>query len=129
MPKVISGQLSKMTHKEGTPVQYFLNLGEDSYPLTSKVGQIVNIKYTGKITCVECGRKIKKTYSDGYCFPCARDLPENDICSVRPEKCQHDKGNEADQEFRRLVGCYGWLIKYFDLLFSPSQLFERVNFC
>ena len=99
MPKVISGQLSKMTHKEGTPIQYFLNLGEDSYPLTSKVGQIVNIKYTGKITCVECGRKIKKTYSDGYCFPCARDLPENDICSVRPEKCQHDKGNEADREF------------------------------
>ena len=99
MPKVISGQLSKMTHKEGTPIQYLLNLGEDSYPLTSKVGQIVNIKYTGKITCVECGRKIKKTYSDGYCFPCARDLPENDICSVRPEKCQHDKGNEADREF------------------------------
>jgi len=96
MPKVISGQLSKMTHKEGTPIQYFLNLGEDSFSLTSKVGQIVNIKYTGKITCVECGRKIKKTYSDGYCFPCARDLPENDICSVRPEKCQHDKGNEAD---------------------------------
>ena len=83
MPKVISGQLSKMTHKEGTPIQYLLNLGEDSYPLTSKVGRIVNIKYTGKITCVGCGRNIKKTYSDGYCFPCARDLPENDICSVR----------------------------------------------
>ena len=76
-----------------------MNLGEDSYPLTSKVGQIVNIKYTGKITCVECGRNIKKTYSGGYCFPCTRDLPENDICSVRPEKCQHDKGNEADREF------------------------------
>ena len=99
MPKVISGQLSKMTHKDGTPIQYFLNLGQDSFSLTSKVGQIVNIKYTGKITCVACARKIKKTYNDGYCFPCARDLPENDICSVRPEKCQHDKGNEADREF------------------------------
>ena len=99
MSKVISGQLSKMTHKAGIPIQYFLNLSEESHSLTSKVGQIVTVKHTGKITCVECGRVIKKTYSDGYCFPCTRDLPENDICSVRPEKCQHDKGNEADREF------------------------------
>jgi hypothetical protein len=99
MSNVISGQLSKMTHKAGIPIQYFLNLSEESYPLTSKVGQIVTVKHTGKITCVECGRVIKKTYSDGYCFPCTRDLPENDICSVRPEKCQHDKGNETDREF------------------------------
>ena len=93
------GQLSKMTHKADTPVQYFLSLGDESYPLTPKVGQLVTVRYTGKITCIECGRKIKKTYSDGYCFPCARDLPENDICAVRPEKCQHDKGNKADREF------------------------------
>jgi hypothetical protein len=99
MPKIISGQLSKMTHKESSPIQYFLNLDDDFYPLTSKVGQKVTIKHTGKITCVECGRVIKKTYSDGHCFPCTRDLPENDICSVRPEKCQHDKGNDADREF------------------------------
>ena len=99
MPKVISGQLSKMTHKKGVPIQYFLNLSEESYPLTNKVGQVVTVKYSGKITCVECGRVIKKTYKEGYCFPCTRDLPENDICLVRPEKCQHDKGNEADREF------------------------------
>jgi hypothetical protein len=99
MPKVISGQLSKMTHKADTPIQYFLNFNDQSYSLTPMVGHRVTIRYTGIITCVECGRKIKKTYNDGYCFPCARDLPENDICSVRPEKCQHDKGNEADREF------------------------------
>jgi len=99
MSQVITGQLSKMTHKEDTPVQYFLSLDGESYSLTPKVGQRVTLKYTGTITCIECGRKIKKTYSEGYCFPCTRDLPENDICSVRPEKCQHDKGNEADQEF------------------------------
>ena len=61
MPKVISGQLNKMTHKEGTPIQYFLNLSEESYPLTSKVGEALTMRYTGKITCVECGRSIKKT--------------------------------------------------------------------
>ena len=99
MTNVISGQLRKMTHKKDTPIQYFLNLGEKSYPLTFKVGQTLTMRYTGKITCIECGRSIKKTYSEGYCFPCTRDLPENDICSVRPEKCQHAKGNEADRAF------------------------------
>ena len=99
MPNIINGQLSKMTHREDTPIQYFLNLGGESYPLTSKVGQTLTMRYTGKITCIECGRSIKKTYSEGYCFPCTRDLPENDICSVRPEKCQHDKGNDADRKF------------------------------
>ena len=99
MSEIITGQLHKMTHETGTPVQYFLHLDGESYLLTPKVGHRLTMRYTGTITCIECGRKIKKTYSEGYCFPCARDLPENDICSVRPEKCQHDKGNEADREF------------------------------
>jgi hypothetical protein len=34
MPKVISGQLSKMTHKADTPIQYFLNFNDQSYSLT-----------------------------------------------------------------------------------------------
>ena len=99
MSEMITGQLRKMTHEADTPVQYFLSLDDESYSLTPKVGHRVTMRFIGKITCVECGRKIKKTYSEGYCFPCTRDLPENDICSVRPEKCQHDKGNEADREF------------------------------
>ena len=99
MSETITGQLRKMTHEADTPVQYFLRLDDESYSLTPKVGYRVTMRFTGKITCIECGRKTKKTYSEGYCFPCTRDLPENDICSVRPEKCQHDKGNEADREF------------------------------
>ncbi|MCH8156773.1 MAG: DUF2797 domain-containing protein, partial [Nitrospinae bacterium] len=101
MPKVISGQVHKMDHEPGTPIQYFLSLGDETFPVTPEVGHHVTLKFSGTITCIECGRRIKKTYSNGYCFPCARDLPENDICSVRPEKCRHDQGNEADREFYR----------------------------
>ena len=101
MQKVIAGQLHKMAHEAAVPVRYFLSLGDESFPVTPEVGHRVTVKFSGAITCVECGRRIKKTYNDGYCFPCARDLPENDICSVRPEKCRHDQGNEADREFYR----------------------------
>ena len=96
-----SGQLLKMTHEAATPIQYFLSLDEKPVPMTPQVGKKMTLRFTGTITCIECGRKIKKTYNQGYCFPCARDLPENAMCSVRPELCEHENGNEADQGFYR----------------------------
>ncbi len=97
----VSGQLLKMTHKDAVPVEYFLSLDENPVPITPQVGKEMALRFSGTITCVECGRKIKKTYDQGYCFPCARDLPENAMCSVRPELCEHEHGNEADREFFR----------------------------
>lgn len=97
----VSGQILKMTHEWRDPIQYYLSVDEKPCPLTDKVGKVVSIKFSGLITCVECGRKITKTYNDGYCFPCARDLPENALCSVRPETCEHEFGNEKDREFFR----------------------------
>lgn len=97
----VSGQLLKMTHTAADPIEYFLSLDGKPVPITQQVGQEMTLRFTGTITCVECGRKIKKTYNQGYCFPCARDLPENAMCSVRPELCQHEHGNEADREFYR----------------------------
>lgn len=97
----ISGQLRKMTHEAKTPIQYFLSLDEKPVPITAQVGKEMTLKFVGTISCIECGRKIKKTYNQGYCFPCARDLPENAMCSVRPELCQHEHGNETDREFYR----------------------------
>lgn len=96
-----AGQLRKMTHQAGDPIEYFLSLDEQAVPFNSAVGRDVSLRFLNKITCVECGRVIKKTYDEGYCFPCARDLPENAMCAVRPEKCEHEFGNERDREFFR----------------------------
>lgn len=95
----VSGQLEKMTHNIDEPIQYFLSLDEKPAPITPYVGKILNLKFLKKITCIECHRKIKKTYGDGYCYPCFRDLPENAICGVRPERCEHENGTEQDREF------------------------------
>lgn len=88
-----------MTHEESDPIQYFLSLDERPVNINPALDHPLTLKFLGKITCVECGRVIKKTYDEGYCFPCARDLPENAMCSVRPERCEHDRGNERDREF------------------------------
>lgn len=97
----VVGQLEKMTHEAKEPIEYFLSLDESPIPINPEIGKTMTVKFTGVITCVECGKKIKKTYSDGYCYPCTRDLPENAMCSVRPETCEHEHGNETDQEFYR----------------------------
>ncbi len=97
----ISGQNRKMKVDFKTPIQYFLNLNNESYLLNSYIGSKLKIKWQGVITCIECGRKTKKSYDQGYCFVCSRDLPENEMCSVRPELCDHKNGNEAAQEFWR----------------------------
>ena len=97
----VLGQLRKMNVEAQNPIEYFLNLDKNSFPLNAHIGETLSLKWAGTITCIECGRKTRKSYDQGYCFPCSRDLPENAMCSVRPELCQHEKGNEADREFWR----------------------------
>ena len=101
MSQSVSGQLRKMIVEAKDPVQYSLSLDGTAYPLASCLGRRVTLKYLNKITCIACGRETRKSYDQGYCFPCARELPENAMCAVRPEKCQHEFGNEADREFWR----------------------------
>ena len=98
----VLGQLRKMNVENQEPVAYFLNLDNKTYPLNLHIGESLSLKWGGTITCIACGRKTRKSYGQGYCFVCARDLPENAICSVRPELCVHEKGNEADREFWRI---------------------------
>lgn len=90
-----------MTHEAMTPVEYRLSLDREEIPLNPWLGGSLTLRFLGTIICIACGRKTKKSYSQGYCFPCARDLPENAMCAVRPETCVHDQGGPADQEFYR----------------------------
>ena len=97
----LSGRLRKMTHEPAEPIRYFLSLDGQPHPLNPHLGKRVRLGFQGVITCVECGRKIRKTYDEGYCYPCFRDLPETDLCAVRPERCEHDRGDEKAQAFYR----------------------------
>ncbi len=90
-----------MTVEDGRPVQYCLSLDEKAWPISDRLGEKISVRFSGKITCVECGRTIKKTYNQGYCYPCFADLPENAPCSIKPETCVHESGNEQDREFFR----------------------------
>ncbi len=87
-----SGCLSKMKTTHTEIVEYKLNLDGVEISLNSFVGQKISLIFNGNINCVNCGKLIKKSYNQGYCFPCTMKLAECDICIVKPELCHYDKG-------------------------------------
>ena len=87
-----SGNLSKMKTLQGETVVYKLDLSGAEITLNPFVGKKLRLSFTGVINCVHCGKEIKKSYNQGYCFPCTIKLAECDICIVRPELCHYDKG-------------------------------------
>ena len=81
------------------PVQYHLPIGSVELPLNTYLGKTLTFKFEGQIQCVHCQRKIKKTYSQGYCFPCAQTLAQCDFCIVKPEKCHFHLGTCREPEW------------------------------
>jgi len=68
-------------------------------PLSWYLDREVHIEFLGKISCVTCGRSIKKTYGDGYCYPCFIDAPSAAECVLRPALCLAHKGQGRDLEW------------------------------
>lgn len=96
---VFSGNVRKMrtTHKE--VVEYQLPIGEQLIDMNPLIGERLQVSYDGLINCIHCGRKINKSFQQGYCFPCMRNLPETDQCIVRPETCHFHLGTCRDAEW------------------------------
>jgi hypothetical protein len=96
MHEIWSGTFTKMRTEATTPVTYHLRDGyhdpaarTDDIVANDLIGKTVRIVFEGKIHCIECGRKTKKTFNQGYCFPCGQKLAEADICMVKPELCHY----------------------------------------
>lgn len=80
--------LRKMRHSGQGLLKYWL--GE--LPISDFVGKSIEIVFTGNIECVRCSRKIKKTFGQGFCYPCFTRSAECDICVLKPELCHFRKG-------------------------------------
>lgn len=84
--------LSKMKTALHKPVRYELPLGDEWLALNPLLGQRLQLRFTGRIFCVHCGRKTNKSFDQGYCYPCFRSLAQCDTCIVKPELCHFAAG-------------------------------------
>ncbi|MCP5207080.1 MAG: DUF2797 domain-containing protein [Hahellaceae bacterium] len=81
------------------PVAYSLRVGDQSVPLNGYLGKQIKIEFTGQISCENCGRKTKKSFSQGYCYPCMMKLAACDACIMSPEKCHYAAGTCREPEW------------------------------
>ena len=101
---VYTGHLRKMQvryENSSKPVEYFLNLTDENgqvseenknISINSLLGKSLTLTYKQEIHCVACGRKTKKSFNQGHCYPCLTRLASCDQCIMSPEKCHYDQG-------------------------------------
>ncbi len=96
-----SGHLQKLESSINAAgeVDYQLPLDEHRVPLNQFIGSTVRIEHLGDIHCIHCGRRSKKSFSQGYCYPCFTKLPQCDTCIMSPERCHYHAGTCRDPQW------------------------------
>lgn len=80
-------------------VQYQLPIGGELLPMNEHIGHGIRLNYQNEIHCVACGRKTKKSFGQGHCFPCFRSLASCDMCIMKPETCHYAEGTCRQPEW------------------------------
>jgi len=102
----LSGHIDKMqTSLADGLAQYHLLFDEEPVDMNSLVGRPIELSFNKTIKCASCGRVTPKSYSQGYCFPCARSLARCDLCIMRPETCHYHLGTCREPEWG-LSNCF-----------------------
>ncbi len=82
-----------------TPLKYHLKVGTHDLVMNDFLGKKITLKFTGDIFCIHCGKKTKKSFAQGYCYPCFTKLAQTDMCIVKPHECHHHLGTCRDDDF------------------------------
>ncbi len=96
---VATGTVRKMKTLLQSPVQYTMLLGEHEIPLNHYLGKQLQLDFHGTISCIHCDRKTKKSFNQGYCYPCFMRLAQCDSCIISPQKCHFNAGTCREPEW------------------------------
>lgn len=80
-------------------VFYKLKLGENSIDMNALIGKHIELVSQGEIRCVNCDKKTKKSFNQGYCYRCLITLAQCDSCMIKPEKCHYHEGTCREPEW------------------------------
>ena len=91
--------LNKMRSTIGHPIAYSLNSGKEAVLMNDYLQKKIEIDWTGNIFCSKCSKKTKRSFGEGFCYPCFMSAPEASPCILKPELCQAHLGIGRDIEF------------------------------
>jgi hypothetical protein len=95
------GNIRKMVSAYGDQITYRLPVGDHAVGMNELIGGHIEMEYLGKIHCMRCGRETKKSFAQGYCYPCFTTAPETEECVLRPELCRAHDGIARDLEYAK----------------------------
>lgn len=95
----VEGIIRKMQVSQGDPVSYQLPLGDQKISMNELIGREIKMSFLGNIQCIRCGRETKKSFAQGYCYPCFVSAPETEECVLRPELCRAHEGIARDMDY------------------------------
>lgn len=93
-----NGILHKMKVQLGDQVDYQLEL-EEMVRMNQLIGNELKLSWNGQIFCSACGKITKKSFGDGFCYPCFVSAPEASPCIIRPELCRAHLGEGRDPDW------------------------------
>lgn len=86
------GHIKKMQSELAETVQYSLPIGDELIGLNQYLGKPIKLSYKDEIHCSNCGKRTKKSYSQGFCYVCMTKLAQCDLCIMKPETCHYHLG-------------------------------------
>ncbi|MCC2616561.1 DUF2797 domain-containing protein [Aestuariibacter halophilus] len=97
---IVEGNIRKM-HASAVDglASYSLPIGEHNLAIDPLIGQTLSVRWNGDIHCVHCNRKTRKSFNQGYCYPCVMKLAQCDTCIIKPEQCHYDQGTCREPEW------------------------------
>jgi len=82
----------RVSADEDGKVSYQLALGDQLVDMNALLDSNIRLQWEGAIHCCSCGRKTKKSFGQGHCYPCFTKLAQCDPCMMSPEKCHFHLG-------------------------------------
>ena len=114
------GPILKMRTTLKNPIEYELPIGDEIFEMNAIIGKYIRFEWQKEIFCIRCGRKINKTFAQGYCYPCFLQSPQTSECIFKPHLCKAHLGESRDMEWSKkncLTDTYVYL-SLTSLLFS-----------
>lgn len=99
LERLALGTLAKMRSEMAAPVSYTMPVGELGVAMNPLLGQRLALRFEGTILCVACGRRTNKSFNQGYCYPCFKNLAACDTCIMSPERCHFHEGTCREPEW------------------------------
>ena len=97
----LQGNLVKMRAENDVPIRYYMHLDGNELSVNDWIGSTVDIQYLNQINCIRCGRVTKKSFGQGFCYPCFKTAPEASPCILKPELCRAHEGESRDMEWSK----------------------------